>query len=256
MNFGTNWLALLIILELVLVETVPNKSKARHFADIVKRHLRWTTDKRIVSSDDALAIMRIEYLKPHEKSVPVSNTEGVYMAFTLYARDRGYTVGVGIFHVIDLETLASYQCDTNHANAYFYFYDKCPSDDTFIVASGWCYDGSRGGLVFNSNTFNSALMSYTDGSYYLNNDRTVNPIEQRLLTSCFNSWKENNFNLEWECSTANIPVSLGLTDDKRSAKGCNNCDDCFTPKRTTSKGAMHDTSARMFVLTILLILHI
>ena len=248
----------MVILKLLLVVTMASKSKSRHDADIVKRHLRWNANKLIVSEGDTVPNMPIAYLRPHEKSVPVSNTSDVYMAFTLYRRNGSYTSGTGVFHVIDLATVESYPCGTNHAKAYYHFYKICPAADTGIVASGWCWGGSRG-LVFNSNTFNSAGRSYMDGRFYLNDDRTVNSIERQLLTSCYNSWKDNKFNVNWVCPTANIPLSATLTDGsrgKRSADGCDSCD-CLTSKGSPSvKGVWHKYWTLVLLLPILLLLHI
>ena len=260
MNFGITNLVLLVILELVLVEIMDGKSISKHYADIVKRHLRWNANKWLVSEGNTVTDMHIQYLKPHEKSVPISNTNDIYMAFTLYMRNGSYTFGTGVFHVIDLATVKSYPCGTHHSKAYYHFYEFCAENDKDIVASGWCWGGSRG-LVFNSNTFNSAGRSYMDGRFYLNDGRTVNSIEQQLLTSCYNSWKNNKFNVNWVCPTANITLSATKTfgpRDKRSADGCDSCD-CLhvTSKGSPSvKGVWHKYWTLVLLLPILLLLHI
>ena len=190
MNSGITFLELLAVVENVQTETV--ESNTGHFMDIVKRHLRWNSNKDIVSSISASSNLRIDYLQPHSGSVAVSDTSSVYMAFTLYRRNGDRVVpNTGMFHFIDLAKAQAFssRCSppTNHAGAYYHFYGKCPSADTGIVASGWCYAGSRGGLVYNSNTFNSVDVAYMDGQYYLNGDRRVNPIEIKLLSDCYNS---------------------------------------------------------------------
>lgn len=215
-----------------------------HTMDIVKRHLRWNANKDIVSSISARNNLKIDYLQPHSGSVGVSDTSAIYMAFTLYKRNGAWIVqNTGVFHFIDLNTAASFRSkcspSTNHAGAYYHFYGTCPTGDTGIVASGWCYGGSRG-LVYNSNTFNSAGATYMDGQYYLNTDRVVNSLEITLLSNCYNSWKNSGFLVNsWRCSTSSIPVSAGLTGgfggqrSKRSTDECNNCD-CLTSKGSLS----------------------
>ena len=267
MNFGITNLVLLVIFELVLVETMARKSKSKHFAEIVKRHLRWNAKKRIVSNDSANPDLRIDYLEPHEASVPVENPSAVYMGFTLYKRNGTWIKrNTGIFHVIDLKTLemeslemnSASKCNTNHSKAFYHFYDSCAEDNIGSVASDWCWGGSRG-LVFNSNTFNSAGKSYLDGRFYLNDDRKVNSIEQQLLTSCYNSWKNNKFNVNWVCPTANITLSVTKTfgpRGKRSADGCDSCD-CLTPKGSPSvNGVSYKQWPLVLLLPILLLLHI
>lgn len=263
MNLGLQVLVLLAVSENVLVEAVKSNTKTGHFMDIVKRHLRWNANKDIVSSITASSNLRIDYLQPHSGSMAVSDTSSVYMAFTLYRRNGDWIVpNTGMFHFIDLAKAQamSSKCrpSTNHAGAYYHFYGKCPSADTDLVASGWCYRGSRG-LVYNSYTFNSVGFSYMDGQYYLNDDRTVNPYEITLLSHCYNSWKDSGFLVNsWKCPTKDIPLSAGLTGgfgvgrSKRSTYECSNCD-CLTAKGSLSvKGAVREHLIWFCVLMVLL----
>ena len=225
-----------------------------HNGDMVKRNLRWNANKFIVSNSSTSNNLKIDYLQPHSKSVGVSDTSATYMAFTLYKRNGAWIVpNTGVFHFTDVSTAASLRTkctrSTNHAGAYYHFYGTCPSADSMIVASGWCYQGSNG-LVFNSNTFNSAGATYMDGQYYLNIDRTVNSIERTLLSSCYNAWKNSGFQVNnWKCPTSNIPVTAALTDGshgsgriKRSSDVCNNCD-CLTSEGSVSvNGRLWDSA--------------
>jgi hypothetical protein len=199
----------------------------------VKRYIRWNENGFIVSS--AGSSYEIKYLQPHVRNVAVES-DGDYLAFTLYMRNgREEAPNTGIFHFIDsyIADKKRTYCDrkTRHAGAYFHFYGKCPEEEQMIVASGYCYQGSNGrDLVFNSITFNSASMKYTDGRYYLNNDRTVHPYEQNLIKVCFNNWKDSGFKVNsWNCSTKNVPLASRLTSDfgkrsKRASTACNNCE--------------------------------
>ena len=208
-------LSVLLLLFTFVVRNVP----AGHNVDMVKRHLRWNANKDIVSLIGSN--LRINYLQPHPKSMRVSDTSAIYTAFTLYKRNGAWIFpNTGVFHFADINTASSlgsrYTPTTNHAGAYYYFYGNCPSADSNIVASGWCYQGSNG-LIFNSDTFNSVGSTYMDGQYYLNEDRTVNSIEITLLSYCFNSWKNNGFQVNsWRCRTSYIPVSAALTDGSRA----------------------------------------
>ena len=198
--------------------------------------------------------LKIDYLQPHPESVGVSDTSAVYMAFALYMRGRAWIVpNKGVFHVIDQDTAAKSRSkctpSTNHSGAYYHFYGRCPSADSFIIASGWCYGGSRG-LVYNSNTFNSAGATYMHGQYYLNTNRTVNSYEIPLINNCYNAWKNSGFLVNsWNCSTANIPVTGGRRS-KRSIGDCNSCD-CLTSKASlTFRGRVRDRVHVVFVCVI------
>ena len=151
-------------LSVMLPHTFAINISPGHAVDIVKRHLRWNANKDIVSSIAARNNLKIDYLQPHSGSVGVSDTSAIYMAFTLYKRNGALIVlNEGVFYFIDLNT-ASFRSkcspSTNHAGAYYHFYGTCPSGYAGIVASGWFYDGSRGGLVYNSYNFNSGPSNY------------------------------------------------------------------------------------------------
>lgn len=217
----------------VMIFLVSGQNYSGYRVDIVKRMLRWNANKYIVSDKNLNANMKIDYLQPHARNVPVMEDRN-YMAFTLYKRNGKQEVSnTGVFHFIN-SSLAEQnrrRCirNTMHEGAYYYFYGKRPQDDSNIVASGYCYQGtSRRGLVYNSLTFNNAQMTYVDGQYYLRgNDRVVNAIEQSLIKSCYNSWKNSGFQVSsWKWSTAGIPVSPQPinTRSKRSDGVCDTCD--------------------------------
>lgn len=210
----------------------PDKKDSNVGVDIVKRELNWNDDNYIVSNKDDN--LKIDYLQPHERNVEVLDNED-YMAFTLYKRNgRQEVPNTGLFHFIDSSKVTQYrtncQRETMHEAAYYYFYSKCPQDDTDIVASGYCYQGSTGrGLVFNSYTFNSAEMTYVDGQYYLtDNSQKVNSHEQSLIKQCFNSWKQSGFKVgSWKCPTAGVrssPAEPVNSREKRSDGVCTGCD--------------------------------
>ena len=119
----------------------PRNITTGHNVDMVKRHLRWNANKDIVSDVSKGNNLEIDYLQPHPKSVGVSDTSAVYIAFTLYKRNGAWILpNTGVFHFADLNTAKSLnsKCteSTNHAGAYYHFYGNCPSADSNIVASG------------------------------------------------------------------------------------------------------------------------
>ena len=248
------FLTLLFVSGVVTCSATSSNVTATHKRGIVKRHLWWNADKDIVSS--RLGNLRIDYLLPHSGSVAVTDPEANYMAFTLYLRNGSWIVpNSGVFHFIDGVTatkLASYKCSTTpHAGAYYHFYGICPSNDSKIVASGWCWQGSNG-LVFNSSTFNSfGVVKHLDGDYYLNGDRTVHSIEEALLTSCYNAWKDSGFPVDgWRYSTSSNPLSDTFTNQSGGAGRVNvnkSCD-CQTPYRSeTNKGLVSDSVVTAYV---------
>ena len=243
---------LLVAFGVLIPQALTNNITTGHA--IVKRHLRWNANKYIVSRISHWNNIQIDYLQPHSRSVGVSETSAVYMAFTLYMRKGRWIIpNTGVFHVIDLDTAAKFRSkctpSTNHSGAYYHFYGTCPSADAFIVASGWCYGGASG-LVYNSYTFNSAPATYMNGQYYLNTDRTVNSYEIPLISYCYNAWKNSGFPVKsWKCSTSNIPVTGGRRS-KRSFGDCNSCD-CLTSKAPLPfRGRVRDSVHVVFVCVI------
>ena len=110
-------LSALLLLFTFVVRNVP----AGQNVDMVKRHLRWNANKDIVSLIGSN--LRINYLQPHPKSMRVSDTSAIYMAFTLYKRNGAWIVpNTGVFHFADIKTASSLgsRCTppTNHAGAY------------------------------------------------------------------------------------------------------------------------------------------
>ena len=230
-------------------------SMTGHNVDIVKRHLRWNKPD-IVSNVSAGNNLEIEYLQPHNRSVGVSDTKANYIAFTLYMRNGEWIVpNTGVFHFTDLKTAASLKSNcipsTNLAGAYYHFYEICPSIDTNIVASGWCYRGLNG-LFFSSDTFNSAGATYMDGQYYLNTDGTVHSDERELLSKCFKLWKNSGFSLnDWKCPTTDavqVGPPGGSVRKKRSSDVCSSCD-CLSKGPESFKG--RDSVMFAFVFYIL-----
>lgn len=200
--------------------------------DIVKRYLRWNNNGYIVPSEGSS--YEVMYLQPHPANVAVKS-DGNYLAFTLYMRNgREEAQNTGVFHFIDADIAKEKRSHCTrkamHEGAYYHFYGKCPENEQRIVASGYCYQGPSGrGLIYNSMTFNSAAMSYVDGRYYLNKDRTVHPYEENLIKVCFNNWKDSGFQVHsWKCSTKDVPFASGLTSDfgKRSKRASTVCNDC------------------------------
>ena len=208
---------------------------AGHNAEIVKRQLRWNRNKYIVSDKSSGANLRIDYLQPHSKNVPVLDNRD-YMAFTLYTRNGAAEVAnTGVFHFIGSDIAGQHRtrCSrpTMHAGAYHYFYNTCPENENNIVASGYCYQGLNGrGLVYNSYTFNSGGMTYLDGQYYLDGNRVVNAYEQNLIRHCFNSWKNGGFKVtSWRCPTVGIPLAgrlIGDSGSPGSKSSTGQCDEC------------------------------
>lgn len=205
-------------------------------ADIVKRQLRWNSNGYIVSDKNTNLDMKIDYLKPHTKNDEVEYNRN-YMAFTLYMRNGHVEEeNTGIFHFVNSNEAGNLRVKCSrpsmHAGAYYYFYKTCPENEINLVASGYCYQGANGrGLVFHSITFNNGNMSYVDKQYYLDQSRDVASYEQSLITSCFNSWKDSDFNVtSFRCKTSEIPVPSGLTSQseksryKRSSGTCSQCD--------------------------------
>ena len=230
-----------MLLLAVLFINVDSKSEQRHSVEIVKRHLRWDADKYILPKEDFDPNLRIDYLQPHSESAPVSRSDTFYTAFIVYKRNGEWIFpNTGFFHFIDYHKVKSLGSvcglrTTRHEAAYYHFYGNCPSDDTGLVASGWCYKSSKG-LVFDSGTFNSAGFTYMDRRYYLNNDRMANPIEQQLIQNCFSSWQNHDFPVEsWRCETADITVSA--PPPTLSTDECDNDCDCVV---MISKGSLFD----------------
>ena len=257
MRSGMKLIALQFTFSVLSFCTVANNIPNVHNVDIVKRHLRWNMPD-IESSVSAGKNLKIKYLQPHSSSVGVSDTNAIYIAFTLYLRNGVSIVqNTGVFHFTDFNTAANEKSKctpaTNHAGAYYHFYGKCPSADTKIVASGWWYCGSYG-LFFNSDTFNSAGSAYMDGQYYLNTDGTVHSEERKELSKCFDSWKKSGFRVNnWKCrvsTSVNLEPPGGSSRKRRTSDVCNNCD-CLT---TSSKGRSFEIAVFAYVFFILSLL--
>lgn len=225
-----------------------------HDGDIVKRQLRWNTNKYIVS--DTMSTIRIDNLIPHSGNVNVLDNRN-YIAFNIYKRNGIQAApNAGIFHFIDENNARQHRSycpnGTMHKGAYHYFYNRCPDDDSGLVASGYCYQGTNGqGLVYHSYTFNSGNMKYLDGHYYLDTTNQMHEIEQTLVRECFNSWKSAGFPIaSWTCSLDNIPVAAGLSAlSKSSEVSSGQCEECeCSVSQSTSISALWNFT--LFVASI------
>ncbi len=190
---------LLIGYSLLQVALTDDPMIASNDQDRVKRHLNWATNFIKSSRPQSAPDIRITTYMPHERNSAVDPNKN-YLSFALYKKNSN----VGTFHFVDDITANGYRTNckapTMHAGAYYYFYSKCPEQETGIIASGYCYQHQRKDLVFNSGTFNVKGMPYLDDHYYLNTEREVNNIEKGFLRECYNNWRNAGFpRTKWNC---------------------------------------------------------
>ena len=183
-------LGLLCVVAVFLVKADVDAQAANHYRP--KRYLDWLNNMIMSSDEENHPSLEITSYVPHPSTDPVDQSQN-YVGFALYEGS------VGTFHFVlgsKAEENARF-CErpSVHAGAYRYIYQKCPGEDTNLVASGFCYNSTLQGLVYNSKTFNQASgRSYLNAAYYEGSSTSeVHPNEQQLLTYCYNLWEEDGF---------------------------------------------------------------